>query len=218
MAKTKVEGKILTGVGAGYLQFVKTLDTSTEGLTYEPEVYEVYGIDKLAYKPESKTKPIYLSNVKVADFGKFSGAEMTVDYGFFPEGFVEKASGMVKLANGTYVQGENPVYKTFRWAFIVTDSHGGEIIYNFPKCQLEPSSFNAETETDEKKENYQQITIKAYPIIGSDNGAVYTKIDLRENDKYDRSKLLEIGFYNADTLKNCLKDPSTPDDSALPRA
>lgn len=98
MPKVKVEGKILTGIGAGYLQIVKTKDTSETGLTYEDKVYEVFSIDKVAYKPESKTKPIYLSNIKAADFGKFASAEMTLDYGFFPEGFIEEVTGLQKLA------------------------------------------------------------------------------------------------------------------------
>lgn len=216
MSKVRVEGKILTGVGAGYLQKIKTLDTSTDGLTYETEVYEVASIDKLAYKPEHKTKPIYLSNIKAADFGKFAGAEMQVDYGWFPEGFVEEMSGMKKLADGVWVQGESTSPKYFRWAFPVTDQDGAEIVYNFPKCQLEPTDFNAETETDEKKENLQQVTIKAYPVIGNKKGQVYAKADLRVNSSYDRDKLLEQGFYDAATLAKCLKEGVQSDPSVVP--
>lgn len=84
----------------------------------------------------------------------------------YKEGFLEDITGMTKLANGAYVQSSNPIYKEFRWAFTVTDQDGGEIVYNFPKYQVDPVSFNAETETDEKKENYQQIIIRTYPVIG----------------------------------------------------
>ena len=54
------------------------------------------------------------------------------------------------------------------------------------------------------KENY-----KAYPVIGSKNKSVFSKIDLRETDKYDREKLLLQGFYDAETLKQCLKSGTT---------
>ena len=90
---------------------------------------------------------------------------MTVDIGFFPDGFLEEMSGMTKLANGVYVQGDSPRYKQFRWSFPVTDEDGKEIIYNFPVCQIESPDFNAETETDEKKENISQVTIKAFPPL-----------------------------------------------------
>jgi len=199
MAVTKeaVSKALLTGVGAGYLQKVKTEATSSQGLTYDEKTYEVFAIDKVAFKGQIKEKTVYLSNIKARDIVKFASVEMTVDIGFFPDGFLEEMSGMTKLANGVYVQGDSPRYKQFRWSFPVTDEDGKEIIYNFPVCQIESPDFNAETETDEKKENISQVTIKAYPVIGSKNKSVFSKIDLRETDKYDREKLLLQGFYYA---------------------
>ena len=153
VTKERVDGALLTGIGAGYLQKVKTEATSESGLTYEDKTYEVAAIDKVAFKGQKKEKSVYLSNIKVRDIVKFSSVEMTVDIGFFPEGFVEEMSGMIKLADGAYVQGDSPKYKYFRWSFPVTDEDGGEIIFNFPVCQLKHPDFNAETETDDKKEN-----------------------------------------------------------------
>ena len=215
VTKERVDGALLTGIGAGYLQKVKTEATSESGLTYEDKTYEVFAIDKVAFKGQKKEKPVYLSNNKIRDIVKFSSAEMTVDIGFFPEGFVEEMSGMIKLANGAYVQGDSPKYKYFRWSFPVTDENGGEIIFNFPYCQLKHPDFNAETETDEKKENIAQVTIEAFPVIG--NKKVYSKIDLRTTNLYDREKLLLNGFYDAETLKACIKDGQT-DSTVVPRA
>ena len=127
VTKERVERALMTGVGAGYLQKVKTEPTSESGLTYEDKVYEVFAIDKVAFKGQTKNKTVYLSNNKLRDIVKFSSAEMTVDIGFFPEGFVEEMSGMIKLADGAYVQGDSPKYKYFRWSFLVTDENGGEI-------------------------------------------------------------------------------------------
>ena len=217
VTKERVDGALLTGIGAGYLQKVKTEATSESGLTYEDKTYEVAAIDKVAFKGQKKEKSVYLSNIKVRDIVKFSSVEMTVDIGFFPEGFVEEMSGMIKLANGAYVQGDSPKYKYFRWSFPVTDENGGEIIFNFPYCQLKHPDFNAETETDEKKENIAQVTIEAFPVIGSDNKSVYSKMDLRTTNLYDREKLLLNGFYNAETLKACIKDGQT-DSTVVPRA
>ena len=214
VTKERVDGALLTGIGAGYLQKVKTEATSESGLTYEDKTYEVFAIDKVAFKGQKKEKPVYLSNNKIRDIVKFSSAEMTVDIGFFPEGFVEEMSGMIKLANGAYVQGDSPKYKYFRWSFPVTDENGGEIIFNFPYCQLKHPDFNAETETDEKKENIAQVTIEAFPVIG--NKKVYSKIDLRTTNLYDREKLLLNGFYDAETLKACIKDGQT-DSTVVPR-
>ena len=214
VTKERVDGALLTGIGAGYLQKVKTEATSESGLTYEDKTYEVFAIDKVAFKGQKKEKPVYLSNNKIRDIVKFSSAEMTVDIGFFPEGFVEEMSGMIKLADGAYVQGDSPKYKYFRWSFLVTDENGGEIIYNFPYCQLKHPDFNAETETDEKKENIAQVTIEAFPVIG--NKKVYSKIDLRTTNLYDREKLLLNGFYDAETLKACIKDGQT-DSTVVPR-
>ena len=214
VTKERVDGALLTGIGAGYLQKVKTEATSESGLTYEDKTYEVAAIDKVAFKGQKKEKSVYLSNIKVRDIVKFSSVEMTVDIGFFPEGFVEEMSGMIKLADGAYVQGDSPKYKYFRWSFLVTDENGGEIIYNFPYCQLKHPDFNAETETDEKKENIAQVTIEAFPVIG--NKKVYSKIDLRTTNLYDREKLLLNGFYDAETLKACIKDGQT-DSTVVPR-
>ena len=217
VTKERVERKLMTGIGAGYLQKVKTEATSESGLTYEDKVYEVFAIDKVAFKGQTKNKPVYLSNRKIRDIVKFSSVEMTVDIGFFPEGFIEEMSGMIKLADGAYVQGDSPKYKYFRWSFPVTDEDGGEIIFNFPVCQLKHPDFNAETETDEKKENIAQVTIETFPVIGSNNKSVYSKIDLTTTKLYDREKLLLNGFYDAETLKACIKDGQT-DSTVVPRA
>ena len=217
VTKERVERKLMTGIGAGYLQKVKTEATSESGLTYEDKVYEVFAIDKVAFKGQTKNKPVYLSNRKIRDIVKFSSVEMTVDIGFFPEGFIEEMSGMIKLADGAYVQGDSPKYKYFRWSFPVTDEDGGEIIFNFPVCQLKHPDFNAETETDDKKENIAQVTIEAFPVIGSENISVYSKIDLTTTKLYDREKLLLNGFYNAETLKACIKEDQT-DSTVVPRA
>ena len=111
VTKEAVSKALLTGVGAGYLQKVKTEATSSQGLTYDEKTYEVFAIDKVAFKGQIKEKTVYLSNIKARDIVKFSSVEMTVDIGFFPDGFLEEMSGMTKLANGVYVQGDSPRYK-----------------------------------------------------------------------------------------------------------
>ena len=218
MTKTIVQGKLITGIGDGYLQKMTSDGLGSKPIAYDDNIYQVPSIDKVAFKGDSKTKPIYLSNKKVADLGKYSSVELTVDFGWFPPGFIEEMTGMKKLADGSYVQGDSPVAKNFRWAFPVTDQDGSEIIYNFPKCQIEPIDFNAETETDDKKEQMQQVKIKAYAlVIKGGTSVVYSKLDTRVNNNYDRDKLLEVGFYDETTLKACLKSGGT-DTTALPTA
>ena len=45
---------------------------------------------------------------------------------------------------------------------------------------------------------------------------MYSKIDLRTTNLYDREKLLLNGFYDADTLKACIKEGQT-DSTVVPR-
>ena len=67
VTKEAVSKALLTGVGAGYLQKVKTEATSSQGLTYDEKTYEVFAIDKVAFKGQIKEKTVYLSNIKARD-------------------------------------------------------------------------------------------------------------------------------------------------------
>lgn len=210
-----VKRGLMTGLGDGYFQRMEEEETETKAPVYEEEtgVEIVPSLESAETEMTFDTNPIYLSNKKHSDLGKVSDITMTLNAGYLPKGFAEWATGAIKLAPGVYGYNSNPIRKFFRFAFPATDENGDEVIYNFPKCQLEPVGLNPQSEGETKE---AQIT--AYNIVGNalvyqpadDIGdGMYFKADLREEEAaeiYDRNKLLEKGWIDKETLANCLKD------------
>lgn len=223
MGKT-VKETLMTGLGDGYFQRMLEEETSTT----PPEYDTTDGAEVVPSLQSADTtmtfdsSPIFLSNKKHSDLGKLTDITMTLNAAYLPEGFAEWATGAIKMAEGIYGYNSNPIRKFFRFAFPATDENGKEIIYNFPKCQLEPVGINPNTETDTKD---AQIT--AYNIVGNAliyrpagedalddvNDGMYFKADLRKQtvaDIYDREKLLDQGWYDKTSLELCLKETADP--------
>jgi len=215
----QVKQTLMTGLGDGYFQ--RMLEEET--ITTAPEYDTVTGTEVVPSLQSADTtmtfdsSPIYLSNKKHSDLGKLTDITMTLNAAYLPEGFAEWATGAIKMAEGIYGYNSNPIRKFFRFAFPATDEKGREIIYNFPKCQLEPVGINPNTETETKD---AQIT--AYNIVGNAlvyrpagelaeddvNDGMYFKADLRKPavaDAFDRDKLLELGWYDKVSLEACRK-------------
>lgn len=204
---TTVKEGLITGIGELYLQ-IMTTDTDTP--VYNTQVLKSPVIDKLAMKLEFAEKEVWLSSMLHSNFGRASKVEVTLDAGYLPTGFIEEVTGSKKLAEGIYAQTSLPTFKFFRLAFAAQDENGKEIIFNMPRCQIKPKDWNFETATSESKEQIQQFVITAFELPNADpsNRIVYNYADLRNETAattYDRNKLLEKGFYNAETLALCTK-------------
>ena len=201
---------LLTGAGNLYLQMMETLDTPSAAPVYDNTVYETPSLDTLATTLEIAEKEIYLSNKLHDSIVTVKFATVTVDAGYFPEGFAEEAQGMINVGGG-WSMPSNPVKKPFRMGVPFTDTNGDELILNFPKCLLNPSDLNGETQRDDINEQLKQFVIKAViPEFKGDmdKELVYHKMDMavEENKtKYDRDKLLNLGWYDNATAKLCEK-------------
>lgn len=216
MVKT-VKQTLMTGLGDGYFQKMLTEETETEAPVYDEETGTevVPSLQSAETEMTYESNPLFLSNKKHSDLGKVSDLTITLNAAYLPEGFAEWSTGAVKLAEGVYGYNSNPIRKFFRFAFPMTDENGKEVIINVPKCQLEPVGLNPSTETENKE---AQVT--AYNVVGnalvyqpaiadSDddvNNSIYAKADLRKPEVaavFDRNKLLELGFYDKDSLDAC---------------
>lgn len=208
---------LMTGLGDGYFQRMTAEETETTPPEYDIEkgTEVVPSLQSAETEMAYESNEVFLSNKLHSDLGKLTRVTMTLNAGYLPEGLPEWATGAVELAPGVYGYNSNPIRKFFRFAFPGTDENGKEIIYNFPKCQLEPVGLNWQTETESKE---AQIT--AYNIVGNaliyrpadDIGdGIFFKADLRNEEaatKYDRDKLLEDGWYDKPSLETALKtDP-----------
>lgn len=210
-----VKRGLMTGLGDGYFQRMETEETETTPPVYdeENEVEIVPSLESAETEMTFDTNPIYLSNKKHSDLGKVSDVTITLNAGYLPKGFAEWATGAIELAPGVYGYNSDPTREFFRFAFPATDENGKEVIYNFPKCQLEPVGLNPQTEGETKE---AQIT--AYNIVGNalvyrpaaDIGdGMYFKADMREEEAaetYDRNKLLELGWFDKVSLALCTKE------------
>ena len=101
--------------------------------------------------------------------------------------------------------------KYFRFAFPIIDENGEKIIINFPKCQIQPTDLNVESQGEDKKEQMQQFDIIAMPLATGkeEESNIYYKADLRKNKTLDERKLLETGFYNKTILTTLNKSGQT---------
>jgi len=211
--RERVKRGLMTGLGDGYFQKMTEEDTATTAPVYDIEtgVQIVPSLESAETEMTFDSSPQYLSNKKHSDLGKLSDVTITLNAGYFPEGFAEWATGAEKIGPGAYAYNDNPIRKFFRFAFPATDEDGRLVIYNFPKCQLEPVEISSSTETDTKE---AQIT--AFNIVGNAlvyrgaediSGAgsnIYLKVDTREEDAqdyYDTDALLEDGWYDVETLE-----------------
>lgn len=213
--------KVMTGIGDGYFEFMETEDTKTSGPVYDGKVQIVPSLENIEAESSFDSNGLFLSNKKHSDMGKMSDVTLTVNAAYLPEGFAEKAEGAIELSEGVYGYGDTPVRPFFRFAFPATDEDGGIVVYNFPKCQLEPVGVSGATETDTK-----EAQIPAYNIIANGlvyvsdiKGGSYFKADLRNETaakNYDVDKLLEQGFYDKASLEKAKKDsPSELSDPVL---
>ena len=211
MATTFEKKALLTGIGNGFFQVMKTEETPTTAPVYDEKVFEVPSLDKLKTKLEYKSKDIYLSSTLHSVLGKASKATITLDAGYLPDGFEEEVSGATKLADGVYGMGGKGTKKYFRFAFPIIDENGEKIIINFPKCQIQPTDLNVESQGEDKKEQMQQFDIIAMPLATGkeEESNIYYKADLRKNKTLDERKLLETGFYNKTVLTTLNKSGQT---------
>lgn len=223
MAKT-VKQTLMTGLGNGYFQKMVTEETETTAPVYDVETGTevVPSLQSAETEMTYESSPIFLSNKKHSDLGKVSDLTVTLSAAYLPEGFAEWSTGAVKLAEGVYGYNSNPIRKFFRFAFPMTDENGREVIINIPKCQLEPVGLNPQSETETKE---AQIT--SYNVVGNAlvyrpaeadaeddiNNNIYVKADLRNPAvaaAFDRDKLLEIGWYDKESLDACRIDAVDP--------
>ena len=211
MATTFEKKALLTGIGNGFFQVMKTEETPTTAPVYDEKVFEVPSLDKLKTKLEYKSKDIYLSSTLHSVLGKASKATITLDAGYLPDGFEEEVSGATKLVDGVYGMGGKGTKKYFRFAFPIIDENGEKIIINFPKCQIQPTDLNVESQGEDKKEQMQQFDIIAMPLATGkeEESNIYYKADLRKNKTLDERKLLETGFYNKTVLTTLNKSGQT---------
>lgn len=217
-----VKRTLMTGLGDGYFQKMLTEETETTPPVYDTETGTevVPSLQSIDSSMTFESSPVWLSNKKHSDLGKLSDVTMTLNAAYLPEGFAEEMTGAIKIGPGAYAFNNNPIRKFFRFAFPATDENGGQVIFNFPKCQLEPVGLNPSTETDTK-----EAEITAFNIVGNaliykptteitgDNNNIYLKVDTRmeeAKDYYDVSKLLEDGWYDKATLEAAARESADP--------
>lgn len=215
-----VKKAVMTGLGDGYFQAMETEETTKEGPQYATEVYSVPSLQSAETEVTYESSPLFLSNKRHSELGRISGATITLNAAYLPDGFAEEMTGAVKLGPGAYAYNDKPAQKFFRFAFPVTDEHGGEVIVNFPKCQLEPVGISAQTETESKEGQVNAFNIVAnalnyQPGEADGNNSVYLTVDLRDEEaaeQYDRDKLLENGWYGKTTLEQAKKISAPAED------
>lgn len=209
MSKKYEKRALLTGVGELYLQFMDKEDTPDSEPTYEEEVFVTPSIDKVDAKMELSEKKVYLSNLLHSDFSGVKNVGITLDAGYLPKDFAEKAQGKIKIGD-SWAATINPKKILFRMAIPFTDENGDELIINYPKCSLSPVDTGGETQKDDINEQIRQYNIVAQPLTKKTDGnnVVYVEVDLSDEElkaKYDRDKLLENGWFDESSLKKCEK-------------
>lgn len=200
----------MTGLGDGYFQKMKTEDTRTEAPVYEEETEIVPSLQQVQVEVTYEVSPLYLSNKKHSDLGRLSDVTITLNAAYLPEGFAEWASGATKIGPGAYAYNSNPTVKYFRFAFPATDREGNQVIFNFPKCQLQPVGVTAQTETENQEAQISDFNIVGNALVyrseanaeGENN--IYLKVDTTTEEGkgvYDTDVLLEQGWYDQATLE-----------------
>lgn len=211
MAKMNKQA-LMTGLGDGYFDFMKTEETETTGPVYEGQTKHVPSLESAETEVTYEATPVFLSNKKHSELGRMTGATITLSAAYLPEGFAEEATGAVKIGPGAYVYTASPQTKFFRFAFPMSDENGKEVLVNFPKCTLEPVGLNPSTEGESKDASISTFNIVANQLFLRGEtvvDGVYSKVDLRvAGANYDRDALLDEGWYDEATLAKHLKSGS----------
>lgn len=210
---------VMTGLGDGYFQKMTKEDTKTQAPEYDSEgALIVPSLQQAQTEMSFDAKPLWLSNKRHSDLGRLSDVAITLNAAYLPEGFAEWATGAIKIGPGAYAYNSKPIRKFFRFAFPATDNEGGVVVYNFPKCQLEPVGLNPQTETEEQDAQISDFNIVGNALVyaptdavDGDNDNIYLKVDTRVEEAknvYSITKLLELGWYDKASLEKCKGSPS----------
>lgn len=204
MPKTYEKRALLTGVGNLFLSMMETEETPSAAPVYSEEVYETPSLNTVDASLQIAEKDIFLSNTLHDSLVNVQRVDLTIDAGYFPQGFAEEAQGMIKVGGG-WSMPTNPKKKPFRLGIPITDMNGDEIIYNYPKCTLTPVNSNAQTQGEEVNEQMKQYNVRAIaPVYKGDaeKALVYHQIDMaiaENKTKYDRDLLLEQGWFDEES-------------------
>lgn len=209
MTATYKKQALLTGAGVMHLQFMSKEDQPTTAPTYAEEVYATPSLSKIAVTLDIAEKKVYLSNLLHTDLSAVKSANIVIDAGYLPSGFAEEAQGMVKVGEG-WSMPTQLTKKPFRLAIPLTDEFGDQYIINFPKATLSPVDISGETSGEDVNEQLKQFNINAKPLVYKvkDMNFVYFTMDLavpENKEKYDANKLLELGWFDDQTLAKCTK-------------
>lgn len=212
MATSYEKQLLINGIDNMFLQFMKTEETPLKLPEYEDKVYETASIDKVSATAEVAEKKIFLSNKLHSNPKKTTSFSIQVDAGYLPYGFVEEATGAVKLAEGVYTYVDKVANKYFRMAFPLTDEAGGKVIVNFHKCSLKPVGLTGETSKEDTNEQITTFEITAFPLAMDDPNlaGLYSKADLRVAKGLDARKLLEKGFIKPEDIQGAKVAGSDP--------
>lgn len=202
MVKTYEKQALMTGAGSIYVDFMLTEATSTDAPTYAGAVVETPSLNSLDATFELTERQVYLSNLMHDDLTNVRSATISIEAGYLPREFSDEAQGKIKIG-GSWAMPTNPTKKPFRLAVPFTDSNGDEYIVNFPNCTLSPVNISGNTQGEEATEQLKSFNVIARPLpYGEDNFVVLTldMADVENKAKYDRDKLLELGWYDETSL------------------
>lgn len=202
MVKTYEKRALMTGAGSIYVDFMLTEATKDTPPTYADAVVETPSLNTLDATFDIAETQVYLSNILHDDLTSIRSATISLEAGYLPRDFAEEAQGKVKIGE-SWALPTNPVKKPFRLAVPFTDSNGDEYIVNFPNCTLSPTDISGQTQGEEATEQLKSFNITARPLpYGEDNFVVLTldMAGVENKAKYDRDKLLELGWYDETSL------------------
>lgn len=212
MALETVKRALLTGVGSMHVQKMTNGDLVSSSVkpTYDEKTFATPSVQKLGTALTIVDKKVYLSNQLHTLIKKITKAELTLDAGYFPEGLAEELQGMKKVGEkGAWAMPSNPKPIPFRLGVPFTDENNNSQIFNFPYCFLTPVEQSAETEGEDYNEQIKQFKIEALPlpfeveIDGHKDKYVFHQVDLSNSASaayYDEKKLLQQGWFDAETL------------------
>lgn len=207
MTTTYEKRALIDGVGSLFLSFMEEEETSVNPPVYATDVFETPSIDTVEMTVESSSRDIYLSNLLHDQLENITAVTITLNAGYLPTGFAEKAQGMESDGVGAWSLPTNPQKKPFRMAFPATDMNDDEIIFVFPKCTLAPTSQSFQTRREERQEQIETYDIRSIPLVYRATGEsrkVYHRIDLTTDEAktlWDRIALLTEPIYDKASLE-----------------
>lgn len=208
MPKTYEKRALMTGAGSLFVDFMENEATSDVAPTYAGEVVETPSLNTLDATFEVTETQVYLSNILHDDLSAVRSATISIEAGYLPRDFAEKAQGKVNIG-GSWAMPTNPTKKPFRLGVPFTDSNGDEYIVNFPNCTLSPVDISGQTQGEEATEQLKSFNIIARPLpynvtVGDKTiNPVVLTMDMADEDnktQYDRDKLLELGWFDEESL------------------